>query len=191
MAVKDELHLYLRDAREVLVWKLEGLDEYDVRRPLTPTGTNLLGLVRHTGSSHLRYFGAVFGRPVDPALSWLHGDGGPNSDMWVRPTESRSEVIDACRAAWSFADDAIDVLPSDALGAVPWWGPEPVTLHRVLVHVTAETQRHAGHADVLREVVDGSAGLLPAFDNLHSRTHAERVAHVEQVEAAARLAEGR
>lgn len=191
MTVKDELHLYLRDAREVLVWKLDGLDEYDVRRPLTPTGTNLLGLVRHTGSTHLRYFGGVFGRPVDPALSWLHGDDGPGSDMWVRSDESRADVVEACRAAWSFADDAIDELPFDAPGAVPWWGPEPVTLHRVLVHVTAETQRHAGHADVLREMVDGSAGLLPAFDNLQARSDRERVARVERVEAAARLAAGR
>jgi hypothetical protein len=191
MAVKDELHSYLRDAREVLVWKLDGLDEYDVRRPLTPTGTNLLGLVRHAGSSHLRYFGDVFGRPVDPALSWLHGDGGPNSDMWVRPAEARSDVVEACRAAWTFADEVILELPLDAPGVVPWWGPEPVTLHRVLVHITAETQRHAGHADVLRELLDGSAGLLAAFDNLQARSEEERTAYVEQVEAAARLASDR
>jgi hypothetical protein len=44
---KDDLHGYLRGARETLVWKLEGLSEYDIRRPMTPTGTNLLGLVKH------------------------------------------------------------------------------------------------------------------------------------------------
>lgn len=187
--VKGELHAYLRDAREVLVWKLDGLSEYDVRRPLTPTGTNLLGLVRHSGGTHLRYFGEVFGRPVDPALTWLWGDGGPSSDLWVRPHESRSDVVDACRGVWAFADRTIDEVPWDATGEVPWWGPEPVALHRVLVHVTAETQRHAGHADVLRELVDGSAGLLAGFDNLQMHAADDRAAFVDQVESAARLAE--
>ena len=45
---KAELHEYLQSGRAVLLWKLDGLSEYDVRRPLTPTGTNLLGLVQHT-----------------------------------------------------------------------------------------------------------------------------------------------
>ena len=63
--VKAELHSYLRGARETLVWKLDGLSEYDIRRPLTPTGTNLLGLVKHSTFSHVGYFGDVFGRDTD------------------------------------------------------------------------------------------------------------------------------
>ena len=96
--IKKQLHLYLRGARETLVWKLEGLSEYDMRRPLTPTGTNLLGLVKHS----------------------------------------------------------------------------------------TETQRHAGHADIIRELIDGSAGLLNGHDNLHIRDPAEQQRFREQVEAAAR-----
>src|SRR5687768_17257941 len=52
----DLLH-YLQLAREALVWKLDGLSEYDVRRPIVPTGTNLLGLIKHSASIELGYFG--------------------------------------------------------------------------------------------------------------------------------------
>jgi len=164
---KAELHDYLQGAREVLLWKLDGLSEYDVRRPLTPTGTNLLGLVKHSASFELEYFGPVFGRPHGVPLPWLADDAGPNADMWATPGESREEITGLYRRAWQHADETISALPLDAVGRVPWWGESgEVTLHRVLVHMTAETQRHAGHADIVREMIDGAAGLLKGNDNL-------------------------
>ncbi len=57
---KADLQRYLQTAREALLWKLEGLDEYDARRPLTPTGTNLLGLVKHAAGVEVGYFGDCF-----------------------------------------------------------------------------------------------------------------------------------
>jgi hypothetical protein len=190
MDVKADLHAYLRGAREVLVWKLDGLGEYEIRRPLTPTGTNLLGLIKHSGSSHVRYFGAVFGRADDASLSWLSGGAEPNAEMWATPHEGRDEIVDACRRAWVLADATITELPLEATGRVPWWGSEPVTLHRVLVHVTAETQRHAGHADIVRELIDGSAGLLEVFDNLQIADRDGWGTFRDRVEAAARVAGG-
>ncbi|HEY6533760.1 MAG TPA: DinB family protein [Acidimicrobiales bacterium] len=189
MDVKGDLHTYLRDARETLVWKMDGLGEYDIRRPLTPTGTNLLGLVKHSGSSHVRYLGGVFGRADDASLSWLSGGAEPNAEMWAAPDEGREEIVDACRRAWDLADATITELPLDAMGRVPWWGSDPVTLHRVLVHLTAETQRHAGHADIVRELIDGSAGLLEDLDNLQMADPAGWSDHHDRVESAARLAE--
>ena len=56
---------YLDAAREGLLWKLEGLSEYDVRRPLTPTGTNLLGLVKHVAMVEWNYLGACFDRAAE------------------------------------------------------------------------------------------------------------------------------
>jgi hypothetical protein len=47
---KDDLHRYLKAGRDALLWKVDGLSEYDARRPMTPTGTNLLGLVKHVAS---------------------------------------------------------------------------------------------------------------------------------------------
>jgi hypothetical protein len=149
-ADKDELHSYLRGARETLVWKLDGLGEYDVRRPMTPTGTNLLGLVKHSAGSQLRYFGEVFGRPHDVALPWLGDNPEPNAEFWAAPDEAREDIVALYRRTWEVADATITDLPLDTVGRVPWWGGVPVTLHHVLVHVTADTQRHAGHADILR-----------------------------------------
>jgi hypothetical protein len=188
--VKGDLHTYLRGARGTLVWKLEGLGEYDIRRPLTPTGTNLLGLVKHSASTHVRYFGGVFGRTHDVSLPWLSADTGPNSEFWAAPDEGREEIVDGYRRACDLADATITELPLDAVGQVPWWGDSAVTLQGVLVHVTAETQRHAGHADIVRELIDGSAGLLEGFDNLRIADRARWGDFHDRVEAAARLAGG-
>ncbi|TVT28660.1 DinB family protein [Amycolatopsis rhizosphaerae] len=165
---KTDLHRYLRAAREALLWKLDGLSEYDVRRPLTPTGTNLLGLVKHAASTELGYFGLVFGRPFDQPLPWLGEDAEPNADLWATADESRAEIIGLYRRAWAHADATIAALALDATGQVPWWPVDrrEVTLHRILVHMIAETHRHAGHADVVRELIDGAAGMQKGNDNL-------------------------
>ena len=79
---KADLHRYLQIGREALLWKLDGLSEYDVRRPLTPTGTNLLGLVKHLASIEVGYFGETFGREFPERLGWLDDlDDDPSADM--------------------------------------------------------------------------------------------------------------
>ena len=186
---KADLHRYLQGAREVLLWKLDGLSEYDIRRPLTPTGTNLLGIVKHVAGVELEYFGPVFGRPHGVALPWFAGDADANADMWATPDESRADLIGLYRRSWQHADETIDMLPLDTPGRVPWWGDNgSVTLHRILVHMIAETQRHAGHADIVRELIDGKAGCLADNDNLPPGDEAWWRDYRDQVEEAARLA---
>ena len=164
---KADLQDYLQEARDVLVWKLEGLSEYEVRRPLTPTGTNLLGLVKHVASVELGYFGETFGRPSGEPLLWLADDAEPNADMWATSDESREEIIAFYHRSWEHADATIAALALDAIGSVPWWPPgNEVTLHKILVHVTAETHRHAGHADIVRELIDGAVGAQKDDDNM-------------------------
>jgi Protein of unknown function (DUF664) len=63
---KADLCHYLKDARDALLWKLEGLSGYDIRRPLVATGTNLLGLVKHLAGVEMGYFGGTFGAPQMP-----------------------------------------------------------------------------------------------------------------------------
>jgi uncharacterized damage-inducible protein DinB len=166
--LKTDLLRYLQAGRDALLWKLEGLPEYDVRRPLTPTATNLLGLVKHLAIVEMGYFGATFGRPVEEARAWYAEDAWDNSDMWATADESREDVVALYRRAWAYADATVEALPLHALGHVAWWPAErnEVTLHRVLVHVIAETHRHAGHADIVREHIDGAAGLRAGNDNL-------------------------
>ena len=166
---KADLQRDLQAGRDALVWKLEGLSEYDVRRPMTPTGTNLLGLVKHLTFVELGYFGGVFGRPVPEAQSWIEDDGAePNWDMWATAEESREQITGGYRAAWEHADTTIETLPLDAAGEVSWWRPErrAVTLHQILAHVVAETHRHLGHADIVRELIDGAVGLRDGNSNL-------------------------
>lgn len=187
---KTDLHVYLRKAREVLLWKLDGLSEYDARRPLTPTGTNLLGLVKHLATVEQEYFGACLGRKFPEVLPWqaqIEDGSDPNVDMFATADESREDIVSLYGRVTEFADSVISELPLDAPGVVPWW-PEDrkyVTLHLLLVHMIAETNRHAGHADILREGLDGLAGLREGGSNLPEQDWA---AHRERVETAAREA---
>lgn len=185
---KQDLLGYLRGAREALLWKLEGLGEFDVRRPLTPTGTNLLGLVKHNASTHHRYFGVVFGRSLDVVLPWSSSTE-PNADLWATADESRVDIVSWYRRTCEAADAVVAELSLDAPGEVPWWGGERVTLHHVLTHVTAETQRHAGHADIVRELIDGSTGLLAANRNLPTDDPGWWTNRNDRITAAAHLAD--
>ncbi|HEX7535426.1 MAG TPA: DinB family protein [Dermatophilaceae bacterium] len=165
---KADLHRYLQEGREALLWKLDGLSEYDVRRPMVPTGTNLLGLVKHVASVEAGYFGDTFGRPFGEPLPWVEDDAEPNADMWATADQSREQIVGLYHRARAHSDATIDALALDATGHVPWWSQErsEVTLHQILVHLIAETHRHAGHADILRELIDGAAGLRDGNDNL-------------------------
>jgi hypothetical protein len=166
--VRDDLIRHLRHAREALVWKLEGLGEHDVRRPLVPTGSNLLGLVKHAAGVEAGYLGFVFGRPFPERLAWMEQEAPPNADMRATVDESRADVVGLSERVGAHAEATHRALPLDAPGTVPWWpgGSGNVTLQRVAVHLIAELNRHAGHADVLRELVDGSAGLRADNGNL-------------------------
>jgi hypothetical protein len=165
---KDDLRTYLQRGREALLWKLDGLSEYDVRRPLVPTGTNLLGVVKHVSGVEAGYLGATFGRPFEGLLPGQLDDAEPGADMWATAGESRDELTALYRRVWAHSDATIAALPLDAVGRVPWWPPEhqEVTLHRVLVHMIAETERHAGHADIVRELIDGSVGVRANNPNM-------------------------
>ena len=185
---KADLLDYLQGARETLLWKLEGLGEYDIRRPLTPTGTNLLGLVKHLAGWEFIYFGDVFGRPPGERPPWLEGGPGRSAEMWAAPDETRDFITGQYRRAWKHADATIAELPLDAPATVPWWGDATVTLGHILVHMTAETQRHAGHADIVRELIDGSVGLLPESSNMSSDDPAWWREYRDQVEQAAKAA---
>ncbi len=187
---KADLQRYLQAARGALVWKLDGLSEYDIRRPMTPTGTNLLGLLKHLTAVELGYFGNTFGRPFNEPVPWMGADMEPNADMWATADESREYIVGFYKRAWAHADATIAALELDAVGRVPWWPAErsQVTLHRILVHTIAETHRHAGHADIVREMIDGTVGLRPDNDNMPPGDQAWWENYRNQLERAAREA---
>jgi hypothetical protein len=185
--VKAHLHHKLRAAREALVWKLDGLSEYDTRRPMTPTGTNLLGLVKHNAISDARYFGDVFGRPfVEPLPRW-DDPAADFVDHWATEHETRDEVVDLYQRVWAHSDATIEALRLDDRGFVPWWDEE-VPLFNVMAARLVDAVRHAGHADILRESLDGAVGLDVGGLPLHGRDAAYWEARRLLIDAAARAA---
>ncbi|HEY9294109.1 MAG TPA: DinB family protein, partial [Microlunatus sp.] len=158
-----DLHSYLRGQREAVLWKVDGLSEYDVRRPLTQTGTNLLGLVKHLTGVELLYFGYAYGRMIDDPPAWFGEHAEPNSDFWATADESRDRILADYRRACAFADETITGTDLAAIGHVEWW-PEGQPLHRFLVHVLAEVSRHLGHVDIVRELIDQRVGMDPELD---------------------------
>jgi len=157
---------YLRSQRAAVIWKVEGLSERDQRMPLTPTGTNLLGVVKHLAGCEAEYFGLCLGRPWPEPMPFLAVDAEPNADMWATEEESPAEVLDLYRRVTAFADESIEPLGLDAPATVPWWRTTRTDLHTLLVHMAVETARHAGQLDILREQLDGARGLRDGGSNL-------------------------
>lgn len=191
MDEKTTLLRYLRARRADLVGALDGLSEHDVRRPMTPTGTNLLGLVKHVASVQLGYLGDVFGRPSGRVLPWMADGAEPDADLWVPGAETRDQVLELHAFSAAHSDATVEALPLDARGEVPWWPPErrEVTLHQILVHVCVETAQHAGHADILRELIDGRVGHGPQDPNVTPRSPDAWAAHRARIEEAAQEAQ--
>jgi len=194
---KEYLHGDLRYIRATMLWKLEGLGEYDVRRPLTPTGTNLLGLIKHLTITEAWYLGEVFGRPFPERLPWRDDDAKLTAlfdhklqlaDMWATEDESRAEIVDRYQRMWAHSDATIAALDIDAPGHVPWWPRPDVKLFNILVHVLTETNRHAGHADILREQLDGAVGTEAGSAGLHGRDMTFWENHRAKIEQAAKAA---
>jgi len=157
---KVTLQRYLQTARDALLWKLDGLSDYDMRRPMTSTGTNLLGLVKHVATVEIGYFGETFGRRYPEELSWFAEDAEENADMWATPDESREYITGLYREACAHSDRSIAELDLDHPAEVPHWaeGRRSTTFGALLVRVVDETVHHAGHADIVRELIDGQGG---------------------------------
>lgn len=184
------LQRYLDVAHDAMRWKLEGLDEYELRRPLTPTGTNLLGIVKHVAWVELGYFSDVFGRPHGLAIPDYAEE--INADMYARADESVDDVLALFTAAQACSADTLAALPLDAEGHVPWWGENnPVTLQLIAVHLVTEIHRHLGQMDILREGLDGAAGHREEVDNLPDVDAGYWPTYVAELERIAAEAAGR
>lgn len=179
--MKETLHLYLQSLRDTVRWKLDGVSERDLRMPMTTSGTNLLGLVKHLAATEAGYFGECLGRPWPEPMPYLDDEAEPNADMWATADESPEQILDLYRRVTTWADETIAELPLDAPAQVPWWDPPDTTLHRLLVHMIAETARHAGHLDILRETIDGQRGMRQATPNLPAGDEAWWAAYVARL----------
>jgi uncharacterized damage-inducible protein DinB len=150
---KESLHVSLDRHRDVVLWKLGGLDDEQLRRPMTPSGTNLLGLVKHLGSVEYGWFCDTFGRENEEIP---FDENNPEADMRAEPNETTAEIVEYYGRARAAADRVIDELDPDDVGTA-WWG-DTVSMRWVLIHMVEETARHAGHMDIMRELIDGATG---------------------------------
>jgi len=150
---KESLRASLDRHRDVILWKLEGLDDDALRRPMTPSGTNLLGLVKHLAAVEYGWFVLTFGREAEPLP---FDDDDPDADLRVGPDETTEEVLAFHGRARAAADRVIAEVDLDDTGRA-WFG-DAVSMRWVLIHMIEENARHAGHVDIVRELIDGTVG---------------------------------
>lgn len=184
---KAELIEPLAKLNDAVLSKLDGLSEYDLRRPMTPTGTNLLGIVKHLASVQGEYFGEVFGQKWSEPMPWFEDGAEINDDLFATADESSAWVLDFYRRSWIHANKTFEVTTLDQTGDVSWWPEERghPTLRTILVHMINETARHAGHIDIVRELIDGAAGRFAGDASIASDDELDWAAYVAKVESAA------
>ena len=160
--IHNDDHGYLRESRAQVLRALDGLDDYQVRHPMTATGTNLLGVVKHLIGIEAGYLGVCVGRPFDEPLPWIDGPEGdlPNADMWATEAQSRDDIIWLYRQACDHSDRTLNEIGLDAAATVPWWSEDRRATNSgaVLARVLKDTAMHAGQLQILRELIDGRAG---------------------------------
>jgi uncharacterized damage-inducible protein DinB len=141
--------------RATLLWKLEGLDDEQLRRAMVPSGTSLLGLVKHLAYVERSWFQGVWaGQEV--SFPWTRED--PDADWRIEPDETTGDVLALYDGECDRSREIVAVASSlDEAVVHPRW-KEEVSRRWILVHMIEETARHNGHVDLLREAIDGVTG---------------------------------
>jgi uncharacterized damage-inducible protein DinB len=154
---RDLLPAFLDYHRATLLWKVDGLSEPDLRRPLTPSGLTLLGLVKHLAYVERWWFQAVFaGEDID--FPWTDAD--PDADWRAGPDESPAAIFDLYRAEVARSREIVAAASLDDRARRPRTEPPggDQTLRWIMAHMIEETARHNGHADLMHEAIDGATG---------------------------------
>ncbi|MGP9034290.1 DinB family protein [Glutamicibacter mysorens] len=183
-STKDRLCGYLNEARENAIFKAEGLAEQLARTPLTPTGTHILGVLHHLVINEYEYFGTCLRREANDAyVREFISPHDPDADFLPPADMDGQQLIGLYRKAIAFADEGIAALALDSTVHVPWWGPAGhTTLDHLLIHALAETSRHAGQLDIIREQLDGRAGWTATLDLLPGYTTAQWAEHRQKLQ---------
>ena len=153
---KESLVASLDRHRDAVLWKLEGLEDAQLRQPMTPSGTSMLGLVKHMASVEYGWFCDTFERPSDPVP---FNPDDPDADWRIEPDDTVEAIVDYYERARAASDEVIAEMDVEAMGSA-WFG-DSVSMRWVLIHMIEETARHAGHMDIMRELIDGQTGDHP------------------------------
>ena len=139
--------------RATLLWKIEGLDDEQLRRPMVPSGTSLLGMVKHLAYVERWWFQQVWAGER-PGYPWTDDD--PDADWRIEPEETTEQVLALYQQECDRSREIVAAASSlDDLAHHP---RRQLSRRWILVHMIEETARHNGQADILREQLDGVTG---------------------------------
>lgn len=147
------LGTFLDQQRDVMLWKLQGLDDHQLRERVSPSGLYLLGVVKHVAAAEQYWLCELFGRPAEPQSL------AASDDLEIEPGETTEAVLAYYARARAASDTAIAETDLNAT-ATTWLG-DTVSFRWSVLHMIEETARHAGHADMMRQSLDGATGYLP------------------------------
>ncbi|WP_186313492.1 DinB family protein [Paenarthrobacter nicotinovorans] len=167
-----QLREYLNDAREAILWKCEGLSDAQARTPLTPTGTHVMGLLLHLAVTESQYFISCLGREIENAvIRHVIEAEDAQADFLPPPGMTLEDAVRIYRQTIVAVDAVLDEVELNSPAVVEWWiKHRHTTVERLLVHMIAESHRHAGHLDIVREQLDGFVGLRPSAPNIPDLT---------------------
>jgi hypothetical protein len=150
---KQILWEFLDQQLDVILWKVDGLTDDQLRQPLTPSGLCLLALVKHVAGVPCYWLCEVFGRPFEP---W---PGAETDDVELDPADTTDSVLGYYARARAASEQAIGELDLETTGTT--WLGDTVSFRWAILHTIEEAARHAGHADFMRERIDHTTGYLP------------------------------
>lgn len=154
------------------MWKCEGLSDAQARTPLTPTGTHVMGLLLHLAVTESQYFISSLGREIKNVLiRHVIEAGDARADFLPPPDMTLVDAVNIYRETIVAVDAVFDGVELNSPAVVEWWTKHrKTTVERLLVHMIAESHRHAGHLDIVREQLDGFVGLRPSAPNIPDLT---------------------
>lgn len=150
---KDTLEGFLDWQRATVLWKLEGLSDADLRRPMTASGMTMLGVVKHLAYVERWWFQTVF---LDRDVSYPWTDEDPDADFRIEPEESTADVLAVYTQETAEARAIVEAAPLDDASTHP--KRSGYSLRWIVTHMLEETARHNGHLDLMRESIDGVTG---------------------------------
>ena len=150
---KESLQASLNRHRDAVVWKLQGLDDTELRRAMLPSGNTLLGLVKHLATWEYIWICRTFGHPTEQLPI---DEGDDYADVRIDPGDSTAGILAFYSRSRAAADQVIGGVDLDEAGTTMFG--DTVSLRWAVIHILEDTARHAGHIDIMRELIDGMVG---------------------------------
>jgi uncharacterized damage-inducible protein DinB len=156
---QQTLESFLDYYRDTILWKVSGMSNEELRKAIVPSGWSCLGMVKHLAYVERNWFRVRFAGERDLPVPWTDED--PDADFRIEPEETTDQILQFYRNEFERSRSIAASASLDDLAA-EWPADRPPekrpNLRWIYVHMIEETARHAGHLDVVRELIDGTTG---------------------------------